>query len=96
MSYMWKAYDCLKDEGYSNLTINHSLNFVHPDTGAHAQRIENTWWVVKGNMPRTGTSKSLFESYLQEWLWGTQRDGHDPFGNIFKHIVDLYEARKDA
>ena len=55
MSDMWKAYDCLKDEGYSHLTVNHSLNFVDPDTGAHTQRIENTWWGVKRSMPRTGT-----------------------------------------
>ena len=41
MSDMWKAYDCLKDEGYTHLTVNHSLNF-DPDTGAHTQRIENT------------------------------------------------------
>ena len=39
MSDMWKAYDCLQDEGYNHLTVNHSLNFVDPDTGAHTQRI---------------------------------------------------------
>ena len=69
MSDMWKAYDCLKDEGYTHLTVNHSLNFVDPDSGAHTQRNENTWWGVKRSMPRTGTSKDLFESYLKEWLW---------------------------
>ena len=42
MSEMQKAYDCLKDEGYTHLTVNYSLNFVDPDTGAHTQRIENT------------------------------------------------------
>ena len=95
MSGMWKAYDCLKDEGYGHLTVNHSLNFVDPDTGAHTQRIENTWWGVKRSMPRTGTSKDLFESYLQEWMW-RKHYGDDPFGNIVKHIADLYEVRKDA
>ena len=46
-SNMWKAYDCLKDKGYSNLTVNHSLNFLDPDTGVHTQHNENTWWGVK-------------------------------------------------
>ena len=95
MSDMEKAYDCLKDEGCSRLTVYHSLNFVDPDTGAHTQCIENTWWVVKRSMPRTGTSKDLFETYLQEQLW-RKHYGNDPFGNIIKHIADLYQAHKDA
>ena len=94
MSDMWKAYDCLQDEGYVHLTVNHSLTLVDPDTGAHTQRIENRWWCVKRGLPRTGTSKELFESYLQEYMW-RQHYGEDPFGNIIKHIADLYEVRKD-
>ena len=47
MSDMWKAHDCLKDEGFTHLTVNHSLNFVGLDTGAHTQGNENTWWGVK-------------------------------------------------
>ena len=88
MSHMWKAYDCLKDEGYTHLTVNHILNIVDLDTGAHTQRIENAWWGVKRSMPRTGTSKDPFESYTQDWLW-CQHYGDDPFGNIIKHIADL-------
>ena len=57
---MRKTYDCLNDEGYSHLTVSHSLNLVDLDTGAHTQRIENTWWRVKRSMPRTGTSIDLF------------------------------------
>ena len=41
------------------------------------------------------TSKDLFESCLQEWLW-RQHYGDNPFGNIIKHIGDLYEVCKDA
>ena len=90
MSDMWKV--CLKDKGYTHLTVNHSINFVDPDTGAHlTQRIGNTWWGVKRSMPHTGTSKDLFQSYLQEWLW-RQHYEEDAFGNIIKHIADLYEV----
>ena len=41
-------------------------------------RCAHPWWGVKRNMHRTGTSKDLFESYLQEWLW-RQHYGDDPF-----------------
>ena len=82
---MWKAYDCQKDEGYTHLTVDHSLNFVDPDTDAHTQRNENTWWWVKRSMSRTGTSKDLFESYLQEWLW-RQHYGGDPFAKTLSSI----------
>ena len=92
LSDLWKSYDCLQNEGYQHLTVNHSLNFVDPDTGAHTQGIENTWWGVKRSMPRTGTSKDLFDSYLQEWLW-RQHYKSDPFGNIIEHIADLYNVR---
>ena len=39
--------------------------------------------------------KTSSKSYLQEWLW-RKHYGDDPFGNIIKHIADLYEVRKDA
>ncbi|CAH3155463.1 unnamed protein product [Pocillopora meandrina] len=63
-----KACILVPDEGYNHLTVNHSLNFVDPDTGAHTQRIENTRCGIKRSIPCTGISKDLFGSYLQEWL----------------------------
>ena len=47
---------------------------------------QNSWF---------STSKNLVESYQQEWLW-RQDYGDDLFGNIIKHIADLYEVHKDA
>ena len=85
MSDISKAYDCLKDEGYTHLTVNHSLNVVDSGTGGHTQRNENTWWGVKQSMPFTGTSKDLFESYLQQWLW-RQHYGDGPFAKTLSSI----------
>lgn len=92
ISDLWKSYDCLQNEGYQHLIVNHSLNFVDPNTGAHTPGIENTWWGVKRSMPRTGTSNDLFDSYLQEWLW-RQHYKSDPFGNIIEDIADLYNVK---
>ena len=92
---MYVSYDCLKDEGiYEHLTVDHSQNFVDPGTGAHTQGIENTWWGVKRSYPRTGTSKELFESYLQEFM-SRKHYGENPFGNILKHIAELYNVGND-
>ena len=43
-------------------------------------------------MPRTGTSKDLFDSYLQEWLW-RQHYKSDQFGYIIEDIADLYNVK---
>ena len=59
MSDMWKPYDCQKDEGHTHLTINHNLNFADPDTGAHIQRNENTWWGVKPSSCGVSTMETI-------------------------------------
>ncbi|KAL4141853.1 hypothetical protein QTP88_004409 [Uroleucon formosanum] len=35
-----KSYDCLKDNGYQHLTVNHFIQFKHPETGAHTNTVE--------------------------------------------------------
>lgn len=32
LSDCWKSYNCLGNEGFQHLTVNHSYNFVDPDT----------------------------------------------------------------
>ena len=70
------------------------MNFVDPDTGAHKQGIENTWWEVKRSYPRTRTSKELIESYLQEFMW-RKHYGENPFKNILRHIAEIYHVGND-
>ena len=50
----WRAYDCLSDEGFQHLTVNHSLNFVDPKTKTHTNTIERLWKTTKKKMCRFG------------------------------------------
>ena len=43
----WAAYTGLGRLGYINETVNHSQNFVDPNTGANTQRIEAQWGFIK-------------------------------------------------
>ena len=64
ISDCWKAYDCLGKEGYNHLTVNHSVNFVDPVTGAHTNTIERTWRDAKALVPKYGRKKCVFVGYL--------------------------------
>ncbi|KAL7723132.1 hypothetical protein ACLKA6_012432 [Drosophila palustris] len=35
ISDCWRAYNCLESEGFVHQTVNHSINFVDPETQAH-------------------------------------------------------------
>ncbi|GFU56455.1 putative isxo2-like transposase domain protein [Trichonephila clavipes] len=37
-----KSYDCLEDEGFLHLLVNHKMYFKDPETGAHPNSIEGS------------------------------------------------------
>jgi transposase-like protein len=47
ISDCWAAYRNLESEGYTHRTVNHSIHFVDPDTGAYTNTIESTFRSVK-------------------------------------------------
>ncbi|XP_019862099.1 PREDICTED: uncharacterized protein LOC109590640 [Amphimedon queenslandica] len=95
ISDQWRAYSSLSSvsSGFTHLTVNHSLNFIDPFSGAHTQTIEGTWSQVKRMMRGIGvmnTSNDLFQTYLQEFLWRKKFSGQDPFNTIIEHIKEQY------
>ena len=43
ISDLWRAYGGINAIGFNHSTVNHSINFVDPETRAHIQNVENTW-----------------------------------------------------
>ncbi|KAJ8969193.1 hypothetical protein NQ317_000763 [Molorchus minor] len=86
-SDFWKFYDCLQDERFIYLTVNHSQHFVDPETGAHTQNIKRTWREVKSKIPRYSTSKAHYEGYLAENVPVLKKIWHS--GQNFKILRNL-------
>ena len=72
ISDKWKAYidlDFQLEECEMHYTVNHSKNFVDPDTGAHTQDIENLWNHLKLSFPASGVKPDQLGSYLSKFVW---------------------------
>jgi len=65
ISDQWAAYGRINElpELYEHYTVNHSENFIDPETGAHTQTIEGTWSHFKRrHKEEFGTARSLLVS----------------------------------
>ena len=96
LSDEWRAYSRIEripGKNYRHITVNHSVNFVDPETGAHTQQVESLWSGCKRMMRKEGTMhSSLFDTYLPEFMWRKQFDTpfQNAFENIIKHIAEQY------
>jgi hypothetical protein len=90
ISDCWAAYNTISNFNYQHLTVNHTYNFVDPNTGAHTQNVENMWCrAKKRNKIENGTATDMIDSYLCEFIW-RERYGDNAFANIISHIGDFY------
>jgi hypothetical protein len=68
ISDMWRAYDLIPAD-YQHLTVNHSLHFVDPDTGAHTNTIEATWNAIKRTISPQNRRTFGMEEELWAFMW---------------------------
>jgi transposase-like protein len=88
ISDCWSSYQCLNKEEYEHFTVNHSVTFKDPETGAHTNTIEGTWFHVKRSLPTHGTRKHLLASYFAEFIW--RKKFNNDFEIFIDHISFLY------
>lgn len=61
---MWKGYSTLSKFDYQHFTVNHSAEFVVPNTEIHTNTIEGTWSYVKSIIPKRYRTKDEIHFYL--------------------------------
>ena len=88
----WSSYRSLNTAtGLVHNTVNHSLHFVDPATGAHTQGVEGMWSCCKRMLREEKTMHSkLFETYLPEFMWRKRFGGPLAFSHILEHISEQY------
>lgn len=68
-------------------TVNHSTNFVDPDTGSHTQSIEGLWSTIKRSIRKRGTNHgSLTGTYLKVNEASYRKMFPDCFNSFLYHI----------
>lgn len=72
VSDQYKTYEVLaRMPQYAYFTVNHSVNYVDPQTGKHTQRIESAWQKLKEKVVKRayGVSRAHLQSYLDRHAW---------------------------
>lgn len=94
MSDQWRAYNAIgTTPGLTHQTVNHSVNFVDPNSGANTQRIERTWKSAKErNKRHNGTHRHMLDSYMCEFMWRrrVKANGLNVFNAILDDIVQFW------
>lgn len=67
----WAAYRQITSRlDFEHRTVNHTVNFVAPDTGAHTQHIESRWAQEKAKIKAMkGVLSSRLPAMLGEFMW---------------------------
>jgi len=88
----WKAYDRLGENGYTHLTVNHSVTFVEGDV--HTNKIEGLWKHAKDRVPKTHRKQSMMDGYLAEFCYRRLRSGETCLFRAF--LADAAKLYKPA
>ena len=90
-SDQFTPYKPLNQLGYIHLSVNHSKNFVDPDSGAHTNTMEGLWALVKRKLKSMcGTLYEHVPSYLDEFTWFRNFAGDRAFEQLLEDIAEQF------
>jgi transposase-like protein len=77
-SDMWRGYAGISSRlGMEHHTVNHSQNFLDPDTGVHTNTIEGTWNGLKIGIPIRHRTQDLLDDQLLVRIWRRDNVGNE-------------------
>jgi transposase-like protein len=89
----WKSYSGLAALGYTHMTVNHSKGFKNKETGVDTNTIEGLWNTLRRSLPKYGTTKDMYASYMIEFMYRRRYFTMIPRGErmqlFMKHIASL-------
>ena len=87
----WSSYQALDDSEFKHEFVNHSLNFVAPETEAHTQRVESLWrWVRRRGLPITGCTPATIDYYLASFNY--RRSIRGDYLQFFRDLFSITYA----
>ncbi|KAK4883909.1 hypothetical protein RN001_000180 [Aquatica leii] len=91
----WRAYDTLSlldgVSPYIHKSVNHSNNFVDPETGVHTNYIEGYWSRLKKFCRTKNVLQSkLLPEHIDHFMWYELYGKNDTFVHIIQHICEKY------
>ena len=72
--------------------VNHSENFVDPNSGVNTQGIERAWLEAKEWYKRSRGSRKHLQSHLDEAAWRCLRSKEAKNGKLFSAFMDDMRA----
>ena len=90
----WAAYHQMQRRlGLHHRTVNHSLHFVDPVTGAHTHYAESNWCAAKEKFKKMkgNTNPNFLIEYLYEFMWRRWYGDPHPNGCFQRLLQDIAE-----
>ena len=80
------------DEWLANIGLLHSRRWYTHTDGTHTQNVESQWQKVKRRAKKQfGDSRTLYATYLPEYMWLKRFGEHENvFYNFWSQVAELY------